>query len=108
MMNTMPDRFTCAYYDITDPTPYEEWEEETEDEEEPHEILKQNYEPYICPFCGKPIMSDVYAVCATLPGDTEHKYMRIIHTDCLTDERQETLEAVGYELVEEKAEEFED
>ena len=34
--------------------------------------------------------------------------MRIIHTDCLTDERQETLEAVGYELVEEKAEEFED
>lgn len=102
-----PSYNTIVALDITDPTPYEVWSEE-EHEEEPHEILKQNYEPYICPFCGKPIMSDVYAVCATLSDDTAHKHMRIIHTDCLTDERQETLEAMGYELVEEKAEEFED
>lgn len=89
-------------HDITDPTPYEEWEEEPE-EEGPHEVL----EDWVCPICGKPFMSGKYAVCATLPKDTYNKFMKFFHKDCMTDERIELLEKMGYTLIEDLAEDFE-
>lgn len=100
----MIDRNFCIAYDITDPTPYEEWEEEAEEEEEAHEVL----EDWVCPICGKPFMSGKYAVCATLPKDIDNKFMKIFHKDCLTDEHMELLEKMGYSLVEDMAEDFED
>lgn len=87
--------------DITDPTPYEEWEEEVE--EGPHEVL----EDWVCPICGKPFMSGKYAVCASLSKDIDNKFMKIFHRDCMTDEHMELLEKMGYDLVEDLAEDFE-
>lgn len=98
----MIDRDFYIARDITDPTPYEEWIEESE--ESPREVL----EDLVCPICGKPFMSGKYAVCATLPNDPYDKFMKIFHRDCLTDEHMELLEKMGYTLVEDMAEDFED
>lgn len=97
----MIDRNFFIAHDITDPTPYEEWVEEPE--EKPHEVL----EDWVCPICGKPFVSDTYAVCATLPKDIDNKFMKIFHSDCLTDEHAELLEKMGYTMVEDLAEYFE-
>lgn len=96
------DYNTCIALDITDPTPYEDWAEEPETE--PHEILDGRP----CPVCGRPIMSDEYATCASLENDTYNKYQKLFHSGCLTDGNIELLERIGYSLYEDKAENFDD
>lgn len=93
--------------DITDPTPYEVWDEEEEEteEEEPHEVLDSDNNPYICPHCGKPIMSDEYAVSVCV-GE---KVVTLYHSDCINEkmpiEEFERLEA-KYNLYEDYPEEL--
>lgn len=93
-------RNTIIALDITDPTPYEVWEEEEEDE------VFEAFDGRCCPICGKPMMSDEYVVCASLADDTENKFTQIFHDDCLTDEQAELLEKIGYTLIEDRAEWF--
>lgn len=85
----------CVGYDILDPTPREEWDDGDE-REEVHEILDGR----VCPFCGKPMMSDVYVVCGSLPDNWSHKYDILMHSRCLKDEMQTFLGAVGYTFTE--------
>ena len=96
------DYNTCIALDITDPTPFEDWAEENENE--PHEVLDGR----LCPVCGKPFMSDDDVICASLENDTYDGHLQLFHSKCLTDENAELLERIGYSLFEDKAEEFDD
>lgn len=81
-------------HDITDPTPWEEYIEEEDDE--PYQVITDR----LCPVCGKPFMSDEFIVCATLEGDYIRRYMFFVHADCLEDDAHDLLEKVGYDLIE--------
>lgn len=99
-----PSYNTIIEKDITDFTPYEEWSDEEEVEEEPHEILDGR----ICTECHKPMMSNEYIICGSLPDDWAHKHDIILHSRCLKDEIQEFLERnARYSFVEELGEAME-
>lgn len=103
-MKGMPTREMCIGYDITDPTPYEEWSDEEEDEEEPREILGGK----LCLVCHKPMMSDEYVTCGSRPDDWSRRNEIFLHSHCLTDEMQEILENLaGYSFVEDLGEAME-
>ncbi len=61
---------------------------------EPHEVL----EDYKCPFCGDGFMSNEMITCGTFPNDMNDKFIFFAHTGCMTKEREDTLERVGYSL----------
>jgi hypothetical protein len=57
------------------------------------DLCEDDYNPFVCPHCRKTLSIDARVVCAA-KGKEVHLY----HADCMSDEKEEVLEEVGYDV----------